>query len=206
MNVGLRVRGATEEDLEDLLRLAQQRREQYRSYQPQFWRPAQDAVQRQRGFFESLLADDQVVLLVAELGSEFRGFVIARAVSAPPVYSPGGLTCVVDDFTVVEPADWRTVGPALLEAARTWGADNGAAQLVVVTAHLDQPKRAALGAAQMTLASEWWSGRSSRTREAVTQRRGLGEVVRSPRAAHPAERHRIASGSQHSSTKPPGAT
>lgn len=154
----LRTRRASADDLEDLLGLAEQRRQQYQRYQPQFWRPAEDAVQQQRGFFRSLLNDDQVFVLLAELKSELRGFIIARTVSAPPVYNPGGFTCLVDDFAVLDPADWPKVGLALLEAARNWGADNGAVQLVVVTAHLDDSKRAALQAAQLTLASEWWAG------------------------------------------------
>lgn len=158
MEAKLKVRPATEDDLEQLLGLAEQRRQQYRLYQPQFWRPAEDAVQQQRGFFRSLLDDDQAVVLLAELRSEFKGFVIARTLSAPPVYQPGGLTCLVDDFTVLDAADWSRVGPALLDGVRNWGAENGAVQLVVVTAHLDEPKRAALQEAQLTLASEWWVG------------------------------------------------
>jgi GNAT superfamily N-acetyltransferase len=158
MGAELTVRRATDADLEQLLGLAEQRRQQYRSYQPQFWQPAEDAVQQQRGYFKRMLDDDQAIVLLAELESELRGFVIARIVTAPPVYNPGGLTCMVDDFAVLEPADWPGAGVALLQGARNWAAEKGAAQLVVVTAHLDQPKRAALRGAQLRLASEWWVG------------------------------------------------
>jgi len=158
MDAEVEVRRATEDDLEDLLGLAEQRRQQYRRYQSQFWRPAEDAVQQQRGFFRGLIDDAQAVVLLAELRSQFRGFVMARTLSAPPVYDPGGLTCLVDDFAVLDPVDWPRVGPALLDRARNWGAEKGAAQLVVVTAHLDEPKRTALQEAHLTLASEWWVG------------------------------------------------
>jgi hypothetical protein len=158
MAADLRVRRATEDDLDALLELAEQRRQQYRQYQPRFWRPAEDAVQKQRGFFGSLLGDHQAVVLIAESSSALRGFVIARTLSAPAVYDPGGLTCMVDDFTVNDPADWAGVGPALLDAVRSWSVDKGAVQLVVVTAHLDELKRSALQEAELTLASEWWVG------------------------------------------------
>ncbi|SDT09476.1 hypothetical protein SAMN04488543_3018 [Friedmanniella luteola] len=46
----------------------------------------------------------------------------------------------------------------LLDAVRAWAADRGAAQLVVVTAHLDEPERAALRSSGLTVASEWWAG------------------------------------------------
>jgi len=73
MDAEVEVRRATEDDLEDLLGLAEQRRQQYRRYQSQFWRPAEDAVQQQRGFFRGLIDDAQAVVLLAELRSQFRG-------------------------------------------------------------------------------------------------------------------------------------
>lgn len=158
MATELRVRRATEDDLQEVLKLADLRRDEYRRYQSRFWRPADDAVSRQRDFFSSLFTDDHAIVLVAEVGSKVRGFIIARTLSAPPVYDPGGLTCVVDDFTVSDPADWAAAGPALLDGVRTWSAEQGAVQLVVVTAHLDKAKRAALQEARLTLASEWWVG------------------------------------------------
>lgn len=106
-----------------------------------------------------MLDDDQAVVLVAySASSSLRGFAIARSTEAPPVYNPGGRTCIVDDFSVAEPADWPNAGRALIDAVRSWGNDLGAVQLVVVTAHLDEPKRAALRAAHLQVASEWWVG------------------------------------------------
>lgn len=143
-------------DLEQLLEIAAARRQDYADYQPQFWRPATDAVARQRDFFASLIDNDDTILVVAREGSSVRGFAIARTTAAPPVYDPGGLTCAVDDFAVADPSDWPTVGPLLLDAVRFWGSDHGATQLVVVVAHQDQPKRELLRTAQLDIASEWW--------------------------------------------------
>lgn len=74
---------------------------------------------------------------------------------APPVYDPGGLTGQIDDFAVV-PGRWPTTGARLLQAALDVAAGRGAVQVVVVTAHLDEPKRRMLGAAGLQLTSEWW--------------------------------------------------
>lgn len=155
----LRVQQARDDDLEALLTIADARRKTYAEYQPRFWRPAPDAVDRQRPYLASLLDDDDSLVLTATAdGADLRGFAIGRLVPAPPVYEPGGASCVVDDFAVVDPEEWLTVGPLLLDALRRWAASRGAVQLIVVTAHHDEPKRAALRSQDLTLASEWWVG------------------------------------------------
>lgn len=160
----LEVERAGPADLEQLLGIAAARRTAYGGYQPTFWRPARDAVERQRAYFTSILDDEEVLVLTARedgadvRGAVVRGFAIGRLVPAPPVYDPGGVTCVVDDFAVADPQEWATVGHLLLGAVREWATSCGAAQLVVVTAHLDEPKRAALDSSGLTLASEWWVG------------------------------------------------
>jgi hypothetical protein len=90
--------------------------------------------------------------------SHVSGFVIGRLVPAPPVYEPGGLTCLVDDFAVESVDAWQSLGPVLLrDVSRAAGA-RGAAQVVVVSGRHDQPKRLALQAAGLVPATEWWIG------------------------------------------------
>jgi hypothetical protein len=153
----LKADSAGQADLERMLEIAAARRQEYACYQPQFWHPATDAVARQRDFFASLIANDDTFVVVVREDSGIRGFAIARTADAPPVYNPGGLTCAVDDFAVADLTDWPTVGPLLLNAVRAWGSDHGATQLIVVVAHLDQPKRAMLRNAELEIASEWWA-------------------------------------------------
>lgn len=152
----LKAERAGQADLEQLLKIAAARRQEYARYQPQFWRPATDAVARQRDFFASLIDNDDTFIVVARERLNVHGFAVARMADAPPVYNPGGLTCAVDDFAVANPTEWPTVGPLLLSAVRAWGFEHGATQMIVVVAHLDQPKRAMLRTAQLDIASEWW--------------------------------------------------
>ena len=155
----LRIKQATLGDLEGLLRIGDARRQTYAEHQPRFWRPAPDAVDRQRSYVTSLLDDEETFVLAAKGDdADLRAFAIGRLVPAPPVYDPGGASCVVDDFAVADPDEWPTIGPLLLDALRDWAASRGAAQMIVVTAHLDQPKRAVLRSRDLTLASEWWVG------------------------------------------------
>jgi len=165
MNGPFQVRAAVASDVETLLELAAKRREQYRLYQPQFWRPADDAVNKQRHFFHALIEDDDVAVLVAtDPAGNVRGFGAARNLQAPPVYDPGGLTCVVDDFSVADDSDWPEVGPLLLQTLADWAATQNANQIVVVAARLDEAKRHMLREAKLSLASEWWVGRVSNSR------------------------------------------
>lgn len=138
--------------------LAAERRRQHAEYQPQFWRAAPGAVEKHTAFLRLLLADDAVSAFVGLRERAVVGFAIGRLVAAPPVYEPGGLTGMVDDFAVADDADWPTVGRLLL---RRLGEDlrtRGASQVVVVTAARDAAKRDVLLSAGLSLASEWFVG------------------------------------------------
>jgi hypothetical protein len=82
--------------------------------------------------------------------------VIAELRPAPPVYDPGELTALVDDFVVADPEDWPTMGQALLDEALRRATTRGAVQSVVVCGHRDEPKRAWLRDSGHSLASEWY--------------------------------------------------
>jgi len=130
-------RPAVSEDVEAMLALAERRREQYQEHAPIFQRPAPKARDAQRPYFHQLVQDSTIISLVHEEGQHVDGFIIASLMPAPPVYDPGGPTCLVDDFMVEHPRLWSTVGTGLLEEA----CQHGAVQVVVVCGPSDQSKR-----------------------------------------------------------------
>lgn len=147
----------TAADVDAVAALAQERRERYALYQPQFWRVASDATEVHRPFLEQLVDDDShLTLIAADDDDVVVGFVIARLVPAPPVYDPGGPSGFIDDFVVGDDSAWATIGRDLLAQAARELTDRGAAQLVVVCGHLDEPKRNALASAGLSIASEWY--------------------------------------------------
>jgi GNAT superfamily N-acetyltransferase len=158
VSTGVTIRAARVEDLEGILNLADAARRRYATYQPVFWRPAADARARQEPYLAALLRDPDVLAYVGLIDGAVVGFAIARLLSAPPVYDPGGLTCLFDDFTVADPELWSGLGVALLHAVHDTARLRGAVQLVVVTATRDTSKRAALAAAGLVSTSEWWIG------------------------------------------------
>jgi hypothetical protein len=149
------VRPAVPADVDAMTEMAGARREQYAGYQPVFWRPASNAEQLHRPYLARLVDDQDVITLVSEDSGLFTGFLIALLGDAPGVYDPGGRTCQIDDFAVT-PDRWATAGPLLLRSAIEQAAQRGAVQAVVVTGHLDQPKRDALRSCGLSVASEWW--------------------------------------------------
>jgi len=153
------IRRATARDAAAIADLMQLKRLRYAAYQPTFWRVAPDAAQRQRPFLRELLGRPDTIAFVEESAEDcVTAALIARVAAAPGVYAPGGATLDIDDFWVVDERAWETTGRALLDrAAQEAGERFGAVQVVVVCAQLDEPKRAMLRSAGLTVASEWWT-------------------------------------------------
>jgi L-amino acid N-acyltransferase YncA len=151
------LRDATPEDVAAIAGMAADRRAAYEQAQPQFWRRAARAVEVHTPWLSGLVADPEVIALVAvDVDDTVVGYVIATVVATPPVYDPGGPTGVIDDVGVAAGGLWPTVGRDLLDAARDRLRALGACQLVVVCGHHDQSQRDVLLASGMSLASEWY--------------------------------------------------
>jgi hypothetical protein len=120
-----------------------------------FWRPAANAKESQRAFFEKLVLDAEWICLVHDANGLVDGFVMARVVPAPPVYDPGGKACVIDDFAVASSSLWPTVGIQLRDAAEQRAAHAGAVVSVTVCGQRDAAKRKALLDSGSHIASEW---------------------------------------------------
>jgi ribosomal protein S18 acetylase RimI-like enzyme len=151
------VRKAAASDIEATVDLAERNRRQYQKYQPTFWRKAANSAETTRSFFAEMLSEQGTFFLVATEGSQLQGFLIARKFPVPPVFAPGGETYLVDDFCVLEPHHWLTVGEALLSHASTLIHEAGAAQIVVTGADRDLAKTEMLRRSDLTIASNWWT-------------------------------------------------
>ena len=71
-----------------------------------------------------MIEDDAVITVVADTGETLAGFAVGTIIAAPPVYDPGGPSCVIYDFVVAVPEQWSTVGADLL-GAEWWVAPLG---------------------------------------------------------------------------------
>jgi hypothetical protein len=153
----LDVRKAEAADIQATVELVERSRRQFQKYQPTFWRKAANSASVTEKFFAGLLADPATFFLVALEGSQLQGFLIARKFAAPPVFDPGGDTYLIDDFCVLEPRLWLSIGEALLSHASTLIHEHGGAQIVVVSADRDLAKTEMLRRSDLTVASNWWT-------------------------------------------------
>jgi hypothetical protein len=103
-----------------------------------------------------LVSREANICLVNEHEDKITGYIIAKITAAPPVYDPGSLVCVIDDFAVASSGLWDTVGSGLLQEARRLARLRGADLTVVVCAQMDAPKREMLATEGLYVASEWY--------------------------------------------------
>ncbi len=152
------IRPAMNQDLDELLRMAADKRQRYAVWQPVFHKPHADAMQRHRDYLITMVHSEHSIMLVYERSGSALGFALAELRGAPPVYEPGGKILIVDDFCVREDGLWPLVGPALVKAMWKKGQEQGAVLINVVCGPKDEAKRAALESTGLGVGSEWWMG------------------------------------------------
>ncbi|MEN8236108.1 MAG: GNAT family N-acetyltransferase [Pseudomonadota bacterium] len=152
------IRSAQRSDIPTMVALSHAKRLSYEKAHPQFWRHATDANKAQSRWFETLITQEDHLLLVAESHGQVVGFVIGRLMKVPEVYDPGGLTLMVDDFCVEDLYLWPSIGNRLVDELKAQAKIKGATQILVVCGAHDQPKRCFLKRLGLSVASEWYVG------------------------------------------------
>ena len=151
----LTVRSAELADVEPMVALSEAFRGLLERYSPRFWRKADDSRERQEAWFRVLLPLDRTIAVVAEVGSELRGFAIGQIQEAPPVYAPGGPVCLIDDFCLASDAEWTSVGARLLDEVERRARDRGAVLSIVVCPRRGAAKRSFLRGRGFEATAEW---------------------------------------------------
>ena len=126
------IRQADKGDLPTIIALLEAYRGRIERWQPVFWKKAEASAILSDAWFSHLLTLDTTAFFIAEEEGEALGFLIANLIDAPPVYEPGGKTCMIDDYVVAKDEDWPTIGADLLAAAKEWAKQKSAAQVMVV--------------------------------------------------------------------------
>lgn len=150
------IREANQDDLAAMVALIEAHRAQLEQWQPRFWKRADGSAEMTRQWFGHLIAQDANLGLVHETDGTIDGFLIATIVPAPPVYDPGGLTCLIDDFALASDDLWPTVGDALVQRASAWSKEKGASQTVIIAPLAHDEKIAFVKTRQMTPSASWW--------------------------------------------------
>jgi len=149
------IRQAVADDIAAMVALSDRDRTRREKSDPEFFRKNPAGAEFQTYFFKKQLEDERVIAMVDEDTGKLRGFVIASIMQAPPVYDPGGLTVLIDDFTVADEKEWNSVGLALLEHVKTEGKVRGAVGVVTICARGDDLKHRWLEEIGTRVVSEW---------------------------------------------------
>ncbi|AIE87693.1 hypothetical protein [Fimbriimonas ginsengisoli] len=149
-------RAAEVADLPQMVQLSHEYRLQLSTFQPTMWRMSEDGDRIQIDYFGHLLQQGNVAAVVAMKSDRVAAFAIGSLVPAPPVYAPGGLTFLIDDFAIAENESWDTLGQQVLSEMILLATARGAVQAVVICPNLLEDKRLALSSSGFTVASEWW--------------------------------------------------
>jgi len=151
------IRSASAADVQAMTQLTATKRQQLEMFEPVMWRPSEAAAQMTPAFFTHQVGQPNVVARVAERGGRVVGFIIGVIQDAPPVFSPGGQTVLIDDFAVVEGTDADEAASALLDAVMSEGRARGAVQIIAVAAARDERAGRWLGSKKLHVASQWWT-------------------------------------------------
>lgn len=155
--VGFAIVAASVDDAHEAAVLADAKRAEYERYSPVFWRRAVNALELHEPWLANCLSDDGYTSFAARSVEALVGIAMAaHRVFPPPFRSDPEPSWLVDDFFVTSPADWQTVGKALLEAVEQAAHEQGAARLVVLSARRDEAKRAMLDACGYERGASWW--------------------------------------------------
>jgi hypothetical protein len=142
------VRTATAADVPRLLEIGEQKREQYETFSPVFWRKAAAPRETFAPFITGQVESETNVALVFGIAGEIKGYILAQCRNLAEGY--------VDDYALANPAtDWPTVGVALLSEAARLAHERGVTAFTIVTGHADTPKRNAVEKLGFTLGKNW---------------------------------------------------
>lgn len=128
------------EDVPAIVALCEQNRKRYESYQPVFWRKANDSSQRQAPYLQSVVEQNAQIVLIHRTRGAIDGAIIANPTSSARFYDLRGPFCSTDDFAVAEEGLWETVGLRLLAQSVSMAQAKGANFSQVICADGDTTK------------------------------------------------------------------
>lgn len=108
--------------------------------------------------YRELLANPDLISVVAESQGRVVGYAIGRPGGpAPPVYDPGGTTCLVDEFALDDRDAWPESGAPLLAALEAAAGERGDVQLLVACGRDELQKRELLDRRRYRYPVDWYS-------------------------------------------------
>ncbi len=126
--VAVTIREGKHSDLQQVSSLWLEMINLYQSLNDQAWEPAPDGPEKYREWMEETLAQEERVLLVAEVEGEVLGFIHGRLGSSFPTMAPRRKGFITD-LAVAAAHRRRGIGRRLAEAVSQWFAQQDAVEV-----------------------------------------------------------------------------
>jgi ribosomal protein S18 acetylase RimI-like enzyme len=137
MDKAVTVRPAINSDIESIIDLWWELLEYHAELGPS-WTPAQDSAEHFARFLAEQLADDGVLILIAEVAGQAVGYCQAMIGSRPPILEQTE-RCLVLDLVVAEAERKQGVGRRLLDEIEGWARERGMRRIEVGVACSNDP-------------------------------------------------------------------
>ncbi|AIL66013.1 putative acetyltransferase [Rickettsiales bacterium Ac37b] len=150
-----------QQDIKFTVALSALKRTQYEKVQPLFWKKAVNSDQSQYEYFMQELHvskqdDSHIIMLTYKDGKSVKGFITGYVKELPVEYEKKKI-CVIDDFMVLKPELWLSVGKELYLEMAYIAFKKGAVGIKVVCGTHDIPKIKLMQDLNLMLASNWWT-------------------------------------------------
>lgn len=150
------VRVAVTEDVEQVVRLLERKRQELQDWEPNFWRKSSSSAAMSQAFLGSIVDDPNCVLLIAEQDDSIVGCLHFKPTFVPPVYEPKGTTWMIDDFVVAK-GRWLEVGTALLKELQDRTVESQEGQLIFPVPVKDEEAGRFFNANGLNPTTTWWT-------------------------------------------------
>lgn len=126
----VRVRTATDADLDAAARVFSEENRLHATLLPHIFRVAEPVISE--AWLQEVLADPRRSLLVGEVGEEVAAVLLIRVQSAPenPIYRPCR-SAYIEEMAVLASHRGRGVGARMMESAVEWARDRGAEEILL---------------------------------------------------------------------------
>jgi len=150
----IRVRRATERDVDQSLELVLEQLALYHRHDPAFYRRLPDK-RAERDRLQGSVRQESSICLASDVETEGRGLLVADVIPRIPVYDPGGPVYFVHDL-VVSPGSWHTIGRALITEAMRLMVDHGAAMVNMFAMPGERGRTETLHAVGLSVVTEFF--------------------------------------------------
>lgn len=141
----------------------------YQAVNPEIWSVSTNFVESYSNFIKKHHSSNSFGYAVVTPEDKMLGAVLGKLIDSPGVYNPG-LTCLIEDFAVVNDADWHIVAPKMLERIITDFSRTPIQQFVFISPVTYTSQQQFFHSIGIYNCSQWWTGKINPINHSMVQK------------------------------------